>query len=54
MYTVLSRCAGEVAAVAYNDYCGVGIAFNASIGGNSCEGGVAIPGFGAGIPRVVE
>ena len=30
----LCRCAGEVAAVAYNDYCGVGIAYNASIGGN--------------------
>ena len=28
-----TRCAGEVAAVAYNDYCGAGIAYNASIGG---------------------
>ena len=28
-----TRCAGEVAAVAFNDYCGVGVAFNASIGG---------------------
>ena len=28
-----TRCAGEVAAVAFNSYCGVGIAFNASIGG---------------------
>ncbi|XP_054159590.1 endoprotease bli-like [Oppia nitens] len=28
-----TRCAGEVAAQAYNEYCGVGIAFNASIGG---------------------
>ena len=28
-----TRCAGEVAAVAFNDYCGVGIAYNASIGG---------------------
>uniref|UniRef100_T1IMB0 furin n=1 Tax=Strigamia maritima TaxID=126957 RepID=T1IMB0_STRMM len=28
-----TRCAGEVAAVAFNDVCGVGIAFNASIGG---------------------
>ncbi|CAH2049213.1 unnamed protein product, partial [Iphiclides podalirius] len=28
-----TRCAGEVAAVAYNKYCGVGIAYNASIGG---------------------
>ena len=27
------RCAGEVAAVAFNDVCGVGIAYNASIGG---------------------
>ena len=30
---VVFRCAGEVAAVAFNDYCGVGIAYNASIGG---------------------
>ncbi len=28
-----TRCAGEVAAEAYNDICGVGIAYNASIGG---------------------
>ena len=28
-----TRCAGEVAAQAYNDICGVGVAFNASIGG---------------------
>lgn len=28
-----TRCAGEVAAVAGNDFCGVGIAFNSSIGG---------------------
>ncbi|XP_013775732.1 furin-like protease 2 [Limulus polyphemus] len=28
-----TRCAGEVAATAYNEYCGVGIAYNASIGG---------------------
>lgn len=28
-----TRCAGEVAAVAYNNYCGVGVAYNASIGG---------------------
>ena len=28
-----SRCAGEVAAVAFNEYCGVGVAYNASIGG---------------------
>ena len=30
-----TRCAGEVAAVAFNDYCGVGIAYNASIGGKT-------------------
>ncbi len=29
----LCRCAGEVAAVAFNEYCGVGVAYNASIGG---------------------
>lgn len=29
-----TRCAGEVAAVAFNDFCGIGIAYNASIGGN--------------------
>ncbi|CAG4943201.1 unnamed protein product [Parnassius apollo] len=28
-----TRCAGEVAAVAYNQYCVVGIAYNASFGG---------------------
>ena len=28
-----TRCAGEVAAVAFNEYCGVGVAYNASIGG---------------------
>ncbi|GIY43276.1 furin-like protease 2 [Caerostris darwini] len=28
-----TRCAGEVAAVANNEFCGVGIAYNASIGG---------------------
>lgn len=28
-----TRCAGEVAAVAFNEFCGVGIAYNASIGG---------------------
>ncbi|KAJ6635365.1 Furin-like protease 2 [Pseudolycoriella hygida] len=27
-----TRCAGEVAAVAFNNYCGVGVAYNASIG----------------------
>ena len=28
-----TRCAGEVAAVAFNEYCGVGVAYNSSIGG---------------------
>lgn len=28
-----TRCAGEVAAVAYNQFCGIGVAYNASIGG---------------------
>ncbi|XP_050425333.1 neuroendocrine convertase 1-like isoform X2 [Adelges cooleyi] len=28
-----TRCAGEVAAVAFNQFCGVGIAYNAKIGG---------------------
>lgn len=28
-----TRCAGEVAAVAGNDYCGVGVAFHSNIGG---------------------
>ncbi|XP_066908018.1 furin-like protease 2 [Halyomorpha halys] len=28
-----TRCAGEVAAIAFNSYCGVGVAYNASIGG---------------------
>ncbi len=32
-FLVLCRCAGEVAAVAFNEYCGVGVAYNASIGG---------------------
>lgn len=30
-----TRCAGEVAAVAYNQFCGIGVAYNASIGGNA-------------------
>lgn len=30
-----TRCAGEVAAVAFNNYCGVGVAYNASIGGKN-------------------
>ena len=32
-----TRCAGEVAAVAFNEYCGVGVAYNASIGGKLRE-----------------
>jgi len=28
-----TRCAGEVAAVAFNEFCGVGIAYNSKIGG---------------------
>jgi len=28
-----TRCAGEVAAVAFNNFCGIGVAYNASIGG---------------------
>uniref|UniRef100_A0A224XI33 furin n=1 Tax=Panstrongylus lignarius TaxID=156445 RepID=A0A224XI33_9HEMI len=28
-----TRCAGEVAAVAFNSFCGIGVAYNASIGG---------------------
>ena len=28
-----TRCAGEVAAVAFNEYCGVCVAYNAIIGG---------------------
>lgn len=32
-----TRCAGEVAAVAFNQYCGVGVAYNASIGGKKRE-----------------
>lgn len=30
-----TRCAGEVAAVAYNQFCGIGVAYNASIGGKN-------------------
>jgi proprotein convertase subtilisin/kexin type 5 len=33
LYLYDSRCAGEVAAVAFNEYCGVGVAYNSSIGG---------------------
>lgn len=28
-----TRCAGEVAAIAFNDICGVGVAYKAKIGG---------------------
>jgi len=31
-----TRCAGEVAAIAFNQYCGIGVAYNASIGGTVC------------------
>lgn len=31
-----TRCAGEVAMMANNFYCGVGIAFNAQIAGKYC------------------
>lgn len=30
-----TRCAGEVAAIAFNQYCGIGVAYNASIGGTA-------------------
>lgn len=33
-----TRCAGEVAAVAFNNYCGTGVAYNASIGGKCYSG----------------
>lgn len=32
-----TRCAGEVAAVAFNSFCGVGVAYNASIGGEDFQ-----------------
>lgn len=32
-YSHGTRCAGEVAAIADNNVCGVGVAFNAKIGG---------------------
>lgn len=32
-----TRCAGEVAAVANNNFCGVGVAYNASIGGKTSK-----------------
>lgn len=31
-----TRCAGEVAAAANNGVCGVGVAYNAKIGGENC------------------
>lgn len=31
-----TKCAGEVAAEAGNDICGVGVAFNSSIAGKCC------------------
>ena len=31
-----TRCAGEVAGQANNNKCGVGVAYNARIGGNDC------------------
>ena len=37
-----TRCAGEVAAVAFNSYCGIGVAYNASIGGRSLDSSVGI------------
>lgn len=30
-----TRCAGEIAMVANNEFCGVGIAYNSKIGGNA-------------------
>ena len=45
-----TRCAGEVAAVANNGVCGVGIAYNASIGETMVEhGGVVNPSVIAGL-----
>ena len=35
-----TRCAGEVAAVANNSVCGVGVAYDANIGGKHCTGTV--------------
>ena len=29
-----TRCAGEVAAVAGNGYCGIGVAYGSKVGGN--------------------
>ena len=33
-----TRCAGEIVAVANNSNCGVGVAYNAKIGGNAAIG----------------
>ena len=33
-----TRCAGEIVAVANNSICGVGVAYNAKIGGNKLQG----------------
>lgn len=35
-----TRCAGEVAAVANNTHCSVGVAYDASIGGKAFHGSV--------------
>ena len=40
-----TRCAGEVAAVAFNSFCGVGVAYNASIGGEWGMERVSLNGF---------
>ena len=40
-----TRCAGEVAAVAFNEYCGVGVAYNASIGGGESLKGRVMASF---------
>lgn len=39
-----TRCAGEVAAIAFNQYCGIGVAYNASIGGTVTPGRCYING----------
>lgn len=42
-----TRCAGEVAAVANNGICGVGVAYNARIGGECCPALLAPVGTAA-------
>lgn len=37
-----TRCAGEVAAIAFNQYCGIGVAYNASIGGTVITNNIQI------------